>query len=190
MPDSLQSDHDGKLIAIGLGVLFGFDLAIVLGLMLAVGASLRDMLLVLALVLGATFAALFMVTRMLWIPWQRRYPAQPLLESAVSRSMQSFAFGPLSRFNNALRILVDEHHLHICPFILLAPFGAKRLSIPWEHITDVRPGFWPGTLAAKLDGHSISGPAWCMKLAAADLGANSETESSDSGLQPEQHESQ
>lgn len=168
MTHELQPDEDSRMLAIGIGVLFGGEMIVIIAIMLAVGASLRDILLILALVFGLTFGIFFLVTRLMWIPWQHRYPKQPVLLGAVSRSMQSFAFPHLCWFNNCLRISVDEQHLHICPFIFCRPFGAKRLSIPWEAITDVQKTRWPGLFKAKLGGKRIRGPEWCLKLAQAE----------------------
>ncbi len=164
-PQDEQSDGFDRMVLLAVGVLFGFELSIILVIMFAAGASPRSMVLVVAVVIGSSSAALFLVTRLMWIPLQRQYPEQPVLEGAVSRSMQSFSFGGLARFNNALRITVDERHLHIAPFVLFSSFGARRISIPWDRIDDVRPAFWPGMLKATLDGRTISGPAWCLRLA-------------------------
>jgi hypothetical protein len=165
MPDQTKQDYDGRAMALGLGVLLAFDAAIVVAIMAAVGASLRDIALMLGGVVALTLAALLAVSQLLWMPWQRRYPTRPIREGAVSRSMQSFGLGRVSKFNNCLRITADEEHLHLWPFILTAPFGARRISIPWQEITDVRPAMF-GYMRARLGRHRIVGPGWCLRLAA------------------------
>jgi hypothetical protein len=100
-----------------------------------------------------------------WNPHARRWPAQPVLAGAVSKSWQSFAFGRLNRFNNCMTIVADERHLHLLPFAPFRLAGAKRISLPLDRMTEISRSTGAGMISARIDGRLIYGPAWCMTLA-------------------------
>ena len=108
----------------------------------------------------------WVIALVLWKPWQRRYPAQPILPGAVSQSWQSFGFGRFGRMNNCVTIIADQRHLHLTPFAPLRWVGARTLSLPLDRISELRPGILPRTsMVANIDGHAISRPQWCLSLA-------------------------
>jgi hypothetical protein len=117
-----------------------------------------------------TVGVFALISLTLWRPWQRRYPARPILDGAVSQSWQSFTFGSLARLNNCITIIADEKHLHLMPLAPMRWTGARTISLPLDRISDVRPGWTPGVMRASLDGRAISGPDWCLRLANAGAG--------------------
>jgi hypothetical protein len=113
----------------------------------------------------ALIAGIFwIIGLLLWRPWQGRYPAQSILEGAVSQSWQSFAFGRLGRLNNCVTIVADEKHLHLLPMTPLRWVGCGVISLPLDRIANVRPGFLPSQTAADIDGREITGPDWALQL--------------------------
>ncbi|TVQ52381.1 MAG: hypothetical protein EA377_10365 [Phycisphaerales bacterium] len=108
---------------------------------------------------------MFAVVRILWTPQARRFPAQPILSDAMARSGHSLAFGALCRFNGCITAVVDSQHLHLVPVAVFRWFGAKRMSLPWTAIRDVRPFLIPSYARAEVAGTAIIAPAWCLELA-------------------------
>jgi hypothetical protein len=101
----------------------------------------------------------------LWSPMASRYPARPVLASAISRGCQSITLHGWAGFNGCLTIAVDEQHLHVIPWRMLHFIGATPISIPWDAITDVRPS-WPKSYSkALVGGVKFQAPAWCLELA-------------------------
>lgn len=118
--------------------------------------------------IGLPFAIFGLLTGVIWKPLERRYPAAPQSRDAVVKLGQSFQFGPLVRFNNAVALAADEDHLHLIPFTLMRLTGAKVISIPWSRVTDVAPP--PGKYSmrltrAKVDGRTLAAPEWAMSFA-------------------------
>lgn len=160
-------DMTGYGVALAIGLFLAIDIVIVITIALSVGLSPAAAIMLILLIIGAVCIALALVTRLLWLPVQRKYPARPIEGGAVSKPWQSFSFGPFGRFNHCLRLTADAHHLHIHPFVLFGWCGAKRISLPWDRITEVRLSRVPMSLSwAKVDGRRIAGPAWCLELAA------------------------
>lgn len=135
-------------------------------ILLAVGMPLWGIACIFAAGAALIGGIFWIITIAIWKPWQRRYPQQPTLPGAVSQSWQTFGFGVMARLNNCLTIVADEKHIHLQPFALLRLFGARTISLPLDRITDVKPSAMPAFgLSAKVDGRTISGPEWCLKLA-------------------------
>jgi hypothetical protein len=107
----------------------------------------------------------WLIVTLAWNPNARRYPAQPILAGAVSKSWQSVAFGRMNRFNNCVTIVADEHHLHLLPFAPFRLAGARRISLPLDRMTDPKTSLGGGMMSARIDGRLIYGPIWCMSLA-------------------------
>lgn len=125
-------------------------------------------ILALATVFGS-LGLVYLLTRFLisamWSTLSSRYPARPILPSAVSKGWQSIALHGWMGFNNCLTISVDEQHLHLIPWRIVRALGAPPVSIPWDVITDVRPS-WPKAYSkARVGGTAIQAPAWCLELA-------------------------
>jgi hypothetical protein len=121
-------------------------------------------LLVLSLATFVPALVIWLIVQLAWNPNARRWPAQPVLPGAVSKSWQSFAFGRLNRFNNCITILADERCLHLEPFALFRLQGARRISLPLDRMTELRRSLAPGMMSARIDGRLIYGPSWCMRL--------------------------
>jgi hypothetical protein len=145
-------------------VIVALEPLVIMGVLLAVGLPWQLIVLMLAALVGFLALVFWLLVRVLWKPMERLYPAQPILPGAVSKSWQSFAFGPLSRLNNCLTIVADERHLHLQPLAPMQWLGAGWLSLPLDRMTDIRPGLL-GQMTAGLDGRTIAGPAWCLSLA-------------------------
>ncbi len=116
---------------------------------------------------------MFAVVRMMWTPQARRFPAQPILSGAVARSGHSLAFGALCRFNGCITAVADARHLHLVPVAIFRWFGARRMSLPWTAISDVRPFLISSYARAEVAGTDIIAPAWCLGLASAAPGTDS-----------------
>lgn len=159
-------DEDRNLL-LGLSVLVGVETVIIGAIMLAVGASALVTAGMILLAVGILICTLWLCTMLMWRPMQRRYPSRPIEPDAISRTWQSVAFGWVSRFNHCLRVTADSQHLHIHPFLVFRWFGARRISLPWDQFTNVRPGVL-GMTHAHLDGRRISAPSWAMQLANAE----------------------
>jgi hypothetical protein len=156
---------DEQMLTFGLAVLLLFETAFIAAIMLIVGASLLMTAGMVALVNAILVFTLLVITRWMWVPWQRRYPPLPIKDDAVTRTWQSFVFGYLGGFNHCLSLTADSDHLHLHPFLPLKWFGAQRISLPWDRMTHIKPSLL-GTMSARIDGRRINGPAWAMKLAA------------------------
>jgi hypothetical protein len=143
---------------------------VILGVLIALGVPWEVIALIFGSLLVITAGVFWLIVRVLWKPLQRRYPAQPVLAGAVSKSWQSFGFGPLMRLSNCLTIVADERHLHLTPFTPMRWVGAGTVSLPLDRISNVRtsPLTMRMLMTADLDGRSITGPAWCLRLAAGD----------------------
>jgi hypothetical protein len=100
-----------------------------------------------------------------WRPLSRRWPAQPILPGAVSKSWQSLGVGYVARWSNCITVIADERHLHFVPFAPMRWLGARRMSLPLDRIREVRTGLLPGMMTAQIDGRRLSAPEWCLRLA-------------------------
>lgn len=162
-PNSAETDE--KLLAVGILSLLGFELCVMVLILWAVGASLAFSASIITFCIVTTVGSLAIVTRVMWTPWQRRYPAQPIERDAVTRTWQSFSLGRLGRFNHCLRISIDAHHLHVHPFVVFHWFGARTISLPWNDMHDLTPSRFSSMMHARLGTRRITGPNWAMKLA-------------------------
>jgi hypothetical protein len=150
-------------------IIVAIEPLVIVGVLIAVGIPWRIVLALLAALLVIIAGVAWLIVFLMWKPLMRRYPPQPFLSGAVSKSWQSFAFGPLMRMNNCLTIVADEQCLHLRPFAPMQWLGAGWISLPVNRIAGVQPGMF-GQLSAFLDGRMIAGPAWCLNLAAGALG--------------------
>lgn len=158
-------DTGANVMVIGFGLLLGFDLVIVIALVVGTGGVWWHGPLIGLSMLVLPAVAIWLMMRILWRPWVRRFPAQPVRsDEAVTRGMQSFAFSWFARFNNCLVIAADSEHLHIQ---LMRPFrwlARGRVSVPWRLVEDVQPARWPGLSRALIAGRRVSGPTWCLSV--------------------------
>ncbi len=129
-----------------------------------------------AIGLAGAFAFLMLATvRIMWVPTARRFPARPILNGAVARSGQFLAIGALCRFNGCITAVTDREHLHLVPVAAFRWFGARRMSLPWCAIENVRPFLWPIFARAEVGGTAIVAPAWCLKPPSGANGADETT---------------
>lgn len=123
---------------------------------------------IIAVIVGAVVVGIPLlgagIVAALWTPCAKRYPPQPIADSAVGKSFQSFGFGVLSRFNNCIHIAVDEQHLHLIPMKPLQLCGARPASLAWDRLSPPHPALIPGFMKAQIDGQRIFGPAWCLQF--------------------------
>ena len=147
---------------IGLAV---FDGVILVAIMIAAGVSLLTALMILLPMLVAAPLAIGLAMRLAWPRWAREFPSVQPRDDAVSYVLQSFSFGGLRKFNNVLTIAVDEDHLHVFLPRALRWTGCRSMSIPWPQITDARRMGKDEWVSARVRGHRIAGPLWCMSLA-------------------------
>lgn len=141
------------------------DPLIIFIILIGIGAPMWVIPLVAGLGLIVPAMVMWLIVSLGWNLSARRYSAQAVLPGAVSKSWQSFGFGPLKRFNNCMTIIADEKHLHIVPMALFRIFGARTASLPLDRMCNLKPMLGGGMIKATLDGRRICGPAWCMNLA-------------------------
>lgn len=162
--DRLANAPKGVSLTHAVLVFVIVDSIIVIALVGALSPQALPLILLLLLVLP--FITFALISFLLWQPVARRFPAQPQKPDAVVRLSQSFALSTLRRMNNCVHIAADDAHLHLIPFAILRWTGARIISIPWSAIrlrsTKPRLGF----LTADVDGLRMTGPEWCMRLAA------------------------
>lgn len=161
--DALRKDH---LLTIALVTIFAVETVILVAILLAL--SVPEWI-VAAIVAGKWLLPVIVlpvIVRFMWSPIARHFPAQPVGEGAVSRSFQSFAFGLVNRWNHCLTITVDASYLHIQPLELFRWFGARAMSIPFDAIENVQPSRLSGFLRGSAGPYRLTGPNWCMELAA------------------------
>lgn len=116
--------------------------------------------------LGFTYLLARFIVSGLWGTLSSRYPAHPVLPSAVTKGWQSIRLHGWAGFDRCLTISVDEQHLHLIPWRMIRAFGAPPVSIPWGVITEVRPA-WPKAYSkARVGGTTMHAPTWCLELAA------------------------
>ena len=138
---------------------------VIVAVLVAVGLPWEVILVLLGGLLTFVTLTLWLLVVLVWKPLERRYPPQGILPGAISQTWQSFAFGPLMRLNNCLTIVADEKHLHMRPFAAMQWLGAGWISLPLDGMRDVEPAIM-GQMSADLDGRMITGPRWCLSLAA------------------------
>ncbi len=151
-------------------VIFAVDFLIVFALFAALSTGQAAW--IVPVVIASPFAIFALITVTLWKPYERRFPAAPQSRDAIVKLGQSFQYGPIMRFNNAVALAADEDHLHLIPFSVMRLTGAKVISIPWSRVTDVAPP--PGRFSmrltkAKVDGRTLAAPEWAMQFARIDL---------------------
>jgi hypothetical protein len=176
--ERLAKPSGGMNVDLLLIVLFGLDFLVILALLMVLSPGQAAW--ILPLLLASPFAIFALLTVLMWKPIERRYPAAGQSPDAIVKLGQSFQYGPIMRFNNAVALAADEDHLHLIPFLPMRLTGAKVISIPWSRVTDVAPP--PGRFSmkltkAKVDGKTLAAPEWAMKFARVEL---PESEISDS----------
>lgn len=164
--ERLAKPSGGMNVDMVFVVLFVVDFVIVFVLLLVLAPVHAAW--IVPFVIGLPFAIFGLLTAVVWKPIERRFPAAPQSRDAIVKLGQSFQFGPLIRFNNAVALAADEDHLHLIPFTLMRLTGAKVASIPWSRVTDVAPP--PGKFSmrltrAKIDGRTLAAPEWAMSFA-------------------------
>jgi len=96
---------------------------------------------------------------LVWRPILAAYPARVPAADAVRRRFQSFSIGCVN-MGLSIHVAADDEFLHLVPLGIWRMLGANPASIPWSALTPVgRSG-----RAARLDGHRLEGPRWCMAL--------------------------
>jgi hypothetical protein len=161
-PHAARSGNDWTLATLLAATLI-VDAVIAAAVLHFAGASVGQLGAVIALVFLLAPAVMWMVIRLTWVPVSRRHPEQPALPGTVTRRFQSFSFGRMSRFSNCVQIAVDERHLHLRLPPPLSWFG-RNISIPWEAMRNPKPGRGGSWIKASLDGRTVGGPAWCLRL--------------------------
>lgn len=167
-PVRLPEARSSAIVAGAVVVFLAVELTIITVVLIAVGIPAPVAAVIAIAFVGFPLLVFTVVVRLTWHPFLNRYPAQPVMPDAVSKSFQSFRFGAVGAYNNCIRITVDERHLHLEGMGPIRWFGATRLSIPWDAMTEAAPSRLPGMIHARLDDRTVAGPEWCMKLAIAD----------------------
>lgn len=153
-------------------VLFGIILLeplIIIVVLAILGVRWWLIVAVMAMVLFFATGVLLIIVHAAWRPFASRYPAQSIGSGAVSRHFQSFSTSRFTRFNSCVRLIADDRHLHIDMPRLFQWLGARRASLPWLRMSHPRKGWMPGMMNIDIDGRTVSGPEWCMKLAVPEI---------------------
>jgi hypothetical protein len=164
-PAHFSADGDRRMNWV-LGGIVAAQLLVIVPLLAFTGAGAAIVAAAIAVITVATVVNVYVLTRLFWRPIERDWPARPALPGAVMRSFQSIWFGTFAQFTGCVHIAVDEQCLHVTPMAPMRWVGARTISIPLDAITDVRQSFVPGVMRARLGRRHISGPAWCLRLAA------------------------
>ncbi|HRP62139.1 MAG TPA: hypothetical protein PK400_02480 [Phycisphaerales bacterium] len=163
----MSGARSSALVAAALIVFLAAELTIITVVLILIGTPAPAAVIVAIVFVGLPLLVLAVVVRLTWRPFLSRYPAQPVMPDAVSKGFQSFRFGPIGAYNNCIRIMADERHLHLEGMGPIRWFGAARMSVPWEAMTEASPSRLPGMIRARLGDQTVAGPEWCMKLAVA-----------------------
>lgn len=166
-PDRASERRSSALVAAALIVFLAAELTIITVVLTLIGTPAPAAAIIALAIVGLPLLVLAVVVRLTWHPFLNRYPAQPVMPDAVSKGFQSFRFGLVGAYNNCITIVADERHLHLEGMGLIRWFGATRMSIPWEAMTEASPSRMPGMIRARLGDQTVAGPEWCMKLAVA-----------------------
>jgi hypothetical protein len=99
--------------------------------------------------------------------WKRLAAAHPAVEpapDAVRRRFQSFKMNLLN-LGLSVHVAADERYLHLSPAAVIRWAGARPMSIPWESIEVLGHGITSRSVRTRIDGITVWGPAWCLRLA-------------------------
>ncbi len=97
-----------------------------------------------------------------------RAPVEPG-PGAVRKEFQSFKIGIIN-LGYSIHVAVDASYLHLYPSLTARWIGMAPMSIPWEEIRVKRVTRLSG-VSTMIGKHSVSGPKWCMAMAADPAGA-------------------
>lgn len=99
-----------------------------------------------------------------WGALASRFPAVPPEPDAVRREFQSFSVGVLN-LGWCVHVAVDAAHLHLEPSLVARRWGCRAMSIPWSEVRPAGKGIM-GFRKVTVGMTTLSGPAWCLGLAA------------------------
>lgn len=111
---------------------------------------------------GVAFILIKVIVGSTWNKIAMAHPGVEPAPDAVRRNFQSFKMNLLN-LGFSVHVAVDEHYLHLFPTLFLRWFGALPASVPWEAIE--APAKSIGSYKVKIEGVTVWGPAWCLKLA-------------------------
>ena len=111
---------------------------------------------------GLIMWALFRLFSSMWRELAERFPPFDPAPDAVHKRRQSFRIN-LMNMSRCVHVAVDDAALHLRPVRFARWFGARNCSVPWEQIRIKKIGRWWGS--AEVGNVSLSGPAWCLRLA-------------------------
>jgi len=153
-----ESSPEGFAIAILALVPIVMAIAIIFG----TGSPPANAPVVVLALLGFPVALLWIVIRLLWEPFRRRFPAVKPTDDVSWRRLQIVRLGPLGGFNHCVEIGADADHVHLR---LMAPLGwiSRPMSIPRSAIE--RPDGAPpknlfGMAKVRILGKRSRLPAW------------------------------
>ena len=107
--------------------------------------------------------AILMFVRVKWHRLADAFPAVGIRPGSVSKRYQSIRLDALS-LGWCVHISADDQHLHLVPSVVMRPASRRTLSIPWHAIEHLASGRWSSRV--RINGMTISGPRWCLDLAA------------------------
>jgi len=130
--------------------------------MLRSSASWQGIVMMSAALLLLVPALIGGVTAIIWRPWARAYPAQPLQPEARWRLFQFVTLGTMGGLNGCAEIACDARWVHVR---LMPPFGwlvAPRISLPRERLRLLRRSAAIPALVMEIDGRRLALPGWTL----------------------------
>ncbi len=161
--ERVRNISGGANMELFIVVLLAMDIVIVTALLAT--TSIRQAAWVVPIVVGAPLIVFWIITFLMWKPWERRFPAMPQSTDAIVKQGQSVSFGRLGNMNNCMTLAADAHHLHLIPFAPMRMVGAKVISIPWDRFTEIGPPprLKIGLTRGVIDGRRrFAAPEWAM----------------------------
>lgn len=159
-----HAPHGWHTVIIRYAVMLACLITASAAIIVAVGAqpSPATLPVIIAVVAVLIPAIMFLTFHMLWRPIFAKYPKQPVGLDAESRSFQSFSVS-IVNMGFSVHATTDAEFLHLEPVWILQAFGASPASVPWTALTPTHDPRWPRVgRAVRLDGHFMTGPAWCL----------------------------
>ncbi len=161
--ERLRNPSGGMNTDVFLYVILGVDFAIAGAIALALQPGVA--LWIVPAVVGIPLAAFWLITLIMWKPWERRFPAMPQRTDAVVKLGQSVTLGRIGNMNNCIALAADANYLHMIPFSMMRVVGARVVSVPWDRFTEVGAASKFKFMPTKgvIDGRiRFAAPEWAM----------------------------
>jgi len=149
-------------------ILMILPLPVIVALMIGTGVPPSRILLLAAVIVIVPVISLWLVVRLLWEPYRRRFPALHPTERVRWKRLQIVRLGLLGGFNHCVDVGADDRHVHLSLMMPLRLF-ARPMSIPRDEIEwggRERPRSIFGMARVRVAGKRCWLPAWVFADAA------------------------